>query len=568
MYLCPLNQLNSIDNNKLDILKKIFGTDVAEWKADQNNEFFPKRINGKRYLYFFVRLKERTVEYYNLEQKEEDIWSIENKKYFENATDIVEVLLYFIFGWGHDKQKNPISEEQTKEIAKELNDGKSKYKVEGIIKGRDKAGRDDNQAIFPCSKEDRKDIIDEIFNFLSDEIKTDLKDRNNLDNYALEPWGYYLNEKNNKVNVVNFLHNKSQDTDFYDSGYLYYIGYKEDKENGEVKEMTNNNIDNKYDVITIIKEYIENAEQDRKTKQLIFTGAPGTGKTYGVREAVKELCKDCKEQYKFVQFHPSYDYSDFVEGLRPVNLNGATEPSFVRLDGTFKAFCRKIVEDNKKSENNEKKMYYFIVDEINRADLSKVFGELMFGLEESYRGEENRFDTQYMNLKTHEIDENGAAVPIEDDCFKKGFYIPQNLIFIGTMNDIDRSVESFDFALRRRFQWIEIKANDIMNNSLKMMLKNNLEEETMDETIKELSDKVINMNKVISEDGKKFGLSEAFHIGPAYFEYYDGNNLQEIWDDKLLPILNEYTRGRNSDEVDSFKNKCAEALSVNYKRDK
>ena len=147
------------------------------------------------------------------------------------------------------------------------------------------------------------------------------------------------------------------------------------------------------------KNLVEQVKKAMKNKQIIFTGAPGTGKTYSVREVVEEETDGDKTAYKFVQFHPSYDYSDFVEGLRPVVLLGQTEPTFVRMDGTFKAFCRHVVEENKANDSEDEK-YYFIVDEINRGDLSKIFGELMFGLEESYRGEENAFDTQYKNLKT------------------------------------------------------------------------------------------------------------------------------------------------------------------------
>lgn len=315
-----------------------------------------------------------------------------------------------------------------------------------------------------------------------------------------------------------------------------------DKNSNEEKNTMNKSINE------LVKNAIEN------NKQVIFTGAPGTGKTYSVLEYVKENCED-ETQYKFVQFHPSYDYSDFVEGLRPVVLNGKDETTFVRLDGVFKAFCRKIAEDT-----NKEKKYYFIVDEINRADLAKVFGELMFGLEESYRGK--KFDTQYKNLVTYKID-NGKAVQIENDVFKDGFYIPENLYFIGTMNDIDRSVDSMDFALRRRFQWVDIRANEIMKTSLHSIFKSQNASGTFNDKIDELAAKVIAMNEVIST-GNKFGLSEAYHIGPAYFKKLDLNNfdasLKNIFDTNITSILREYTRGRKSDEVTPWIDKCRSAL--------
>lgn len=214
------------------------------------------------------------------------------------------------------------------------------------------------------------------------------------------------------------------------------------------------------------------------------------------------------------------------------------------------------------------------MDEINRADLAKVFGELMFGLEESYRGESNKFDTQYKNLVTYRIiqedevastnieDDIGKAIPIEKDVFKDGFYIPENLYFIGTMNDIDRSVDSMDFALRRRFQWVDIKANEIMKSSLHSILsKNNTDENS----IKELAARIINMNNTISNN-KKFGLSDAYHIGPAYFkklDFDDSGSLKKIFETNIVSILREYTRGRKSEDVETWIEQCRQALGVN-----
>ena len=353
--------------------------------------------------------------------------------------------------------------------------------------------------------------------------------------------------------------------------------------------------------------------------QIVYTGAPGTGKTYGIKDYVKINCLENpleddvikkiledkmlrekgnetvtdemindwkKKQQKFVQFHSSYDYSDFVEGIRPIQLENKKEPTFVRMDGVFKEFCRNVVEYNKKYKevHNNKEVssviedykngktnegcpvphFYFIIDEINRADIGKVFGELMFGLEETYRGEENAFDTQYMNMPTYVIRNKKAhELSDDEDVFKKGFYVPENVHIIGSMNNIDRSVETFDFALRRRFQWKDIKANNMLEPVLSAVLRD--KPEAM-ENLNDIITKIKNMNNVIDKGvGSECGLDENYHIGPAYFRNYDGSevSLSIIWDEKIEPILREYVRGRAKEKVDEFIRACKEALGVN-----
>lgn len=155
----------------------------------------------------------------------------------------------------------------------------------------------------------------------------------------------------------------------------------------------------------------------------------------------------------FVQFHPSYDYSDFVDGIRPV-VNDKEEIVFRRLDGAFISFCRYVAWRNEISLTKEEK-YFFLIDEINRADLSKVLGELMFCLEQDKRGRSNAVHTQYQNLSTY-FPKEYREISAYCSCFQNGFFVPENIVVIGTMNDIDRSVESIDFALRRRFAWKEV----------------------------------------------------------------------------------------------------------------
>lgn len=235
----------------------------------------------------------------------------------------------------------------------------------------------------------------------------------------------------------------------------------------------------------------------KANKQLILNGAPGTGKTFSARNEIADKLlgenADKNIQMEMMQFHPSYDYTDFIEGIRP-NL-ASRSIGYTLKNGSFKSFCRKagvieriqasgkkVTEDtikeflsgedksivdfwiNKIKEEGfdaenikpaELPPFLFIIDEINRAEISKVLGETMFCLDADYRGEKGRIATQYSALATDE------TFYINKDNDK--FFIPSNVYIIGTMNDIDRSVEVFDFALRRRFAWHEVTAEAVMD---------------------------------------------------------------------------------------------------------
>ena len=348
-----------------------------------------------------------------------------------------------------------------------------------------------------------------------------------------------------------------------------------------------------------------------QSKNLILRGAPGTGKTYLAKEIAMELTGGNEDQIGFVQFHPSYDYTDFVEGLRPVsNGDGAIE--FKLQDGIFKQFCQRAKEAQKtggqdnfeeawdlyleyvnsrdekeyltefsyltvnsrnnfninyetksqgtcltkfyvyelyKDEKYLKQPYYrnqgkkvletlkkrfglkdyispteiktdknfvFIIDEINRGEISKIFGELFFSIDPGYRGKKGCVSTQYANL--HETDEK--------------FYIPENVYIIGTMNDIDRSVDTFDFAMRRRFRFVEVTAESQVG-----MLDDVLGDEA-----KEAKKRLRNLNAAIENVQE---LNSHYHIGPSYFlKLKDvGFDYELLWSDYLKPLLEDYLRG-------------------------
>lgn len=433
-------------------------------------------------------------------------------------------------------------------------------------------------------------------------------------------------------------------------------------------EQTETNADSPDEQTAPVPAFYEQAKYSKillQSKNLIFRGAPGTGKSYLAREIATyivskgktikydDLSADQKKQIEFVQFHPNYDYTDFVEGLRP-KINDDGTMGFELKDGVFKRFvtrARKNLENSKKSDetikkevgiqqsisaffsdvkfgldkfktitgneftitnvdddhiyisipgnaivnkltlnldeirkmlmasdhkfnkikditsffgksvtvqaysydfaiykeikakkntnlkisatSEEAKNYVFIIDEINRGEISKIFGELFFAIDPGYRGKSGEISTQYSNLHS-DPDEK--------------FFIPENVYIIGTMNDIDRSVDSFDFAMRRRFRFIELKASD----------EERINEILSDLQDKNLIDRAINkMNALNKEISNVDGLNDNYQIGAAYFLKLSSvdNNFSRLWTDYLLPLLQEYVQGMYDENgiIDRFK---------------
>ena len=200
-----------------------------------------------------------------------------------------------------------------------------------------------------------------------------------------------------------------------------------------------------------------------------------------------------------------------------------------------------------------KKNFVFIIDEINRGEVAKIFGELFYCVDPGYRGEKGYIKTQYANLENEGNIFDRVLQKKEKDFGH--FFIPENVYIIGTMNDIDRSVESMDFAFRRRFSWIEVKAIDTVgmldpkyddNGELIAGLEKNLAEEA--------KRRMKNLNAEIS---KIEDLNDAYHIGASYFlklKNY-GGDFGKLWDYHLKGILTEYLRGnpKADEELEKLK---------------
>lgn len=280
---------------------------------------------------------------------------------------------------------------------------------------------------------------------------------------------------------------------------------------------------------------------DFESKNIILYGAPGTGKTYQTKQTIeaRKLIEE-NHEYKIVQFHPSYSYEDFMDGVKPVGIeNGAMK--FELKNGVFKQMCIDAFKDLEKNKEKAKK-YYFVADEINRAELSRVFGELLLCLEEDKRlrlGEDGK--PQGMLVKTANSslwDNEKHAVYVDKETGEGYFGVPENLYFIGTMNDIDKSIDSFDMALRRRFVWKKYSCN------YDVIVDRYSDEDNVETYIKLCKD----INEYITSE-KGLGLDDSYELGHSYFlkpKKLTKSEINKLWNEHISPLLKEYLRTQYS----------------------
>lgn len=281
---------------------------------------------------------------------------------------------------------------------------------------------------------------------------------------------------------------------------------------------------------------------DADNPNVIMYGPPGTGKTYSVVNSLDFVCQGDSSRYELLQFHPSFTYEDFIEGIKPKGVSKDGNIRFELVNGVFKNFCIK-------AKNNPGKPFYFVVDEINRANLSSVFGETLSLLEKDYRhdgiNKRNLIRTQYSTLIEDLIKEDkkyeSLAYTIDNNEVKFG--VPENVFFIGMMNDVDKSIDAFDLALRRRFKWIRKDCDyDVIEEETRFKRKEDFS------NINQYLKACEKLNNYISAE---LGLGKSYEFGHSFFmkmsdiakrKEITQHNLETLFNLYLRPTLKEYLR--------------------------
>ena len=312
---------------------------------------------------------------------------------------------------------------------------------------------------------------------------------------------------------------------------------------------------------------------DENTPNVILYGPPGTGKTYSVKQSLNFLCLGDSTRYEFITFHPSFTYEDFIDGIKPKGVTNDGNIKFELVDGVFKKFCKKAKDEliKAKKEKREPKPYYFVVDEINRANLSSVFGETLMCLEKDYRYDvdqpnDNLYKTQYSALMESLIqdstDSDISSIAFEYQNESAYFGVPKNLFFIGMMNDVDKSIDAFDLALRRRFKWIR---KDFDPDVLVQETKFN--EHSDFKNMQEYANACIALNHFITTT---LGLGKSYEFGHSFFmkikdisknsKTISKKNMEVLFNLYLRPSLKEYLRSVFPEQ--ELDNKLKEALNL------
>lgn len=291
---------------------------------------------------------------------------------------------------------------------------------------------------------------------------------------------------------------------------------------------------------------------DTDNPNVIMYGPPGTGKTYSVVNSLDFVCQGDSSRYELLQFHPSFTYEDFIEGIKPKGVSKDGNIRFELVNGVFKNFCIK-------AKNNPSKEFYFVVDEINRANLSSVFGETLSLLEKEYRHDgsssKNLIKTQYSALIENLLleDPNYESLTYIIDNGEVKFGVPQNVFFIGMMNDVDKSIDSFDLALRRRFKWIRKDCDyDVIEEQTRFKNKEGFSNIShYVKACKALNEYISGINDKNEQVKDSLVLGKSYEFGHSFFMKMSGiakrkeitrHNVEALFNLYLRPTLKEYLR--------------------------